>query len=85
MWVMVTLCCSSVRVGDWYHCLVLGGEGSINDVLYAEPPSIETKTHCESLDGGVFPKKATDVPVRKALQCFVLRYKNSTHTLKDKT
>ena len=65
MCVTVILCSTSGRVGDWYHCLVLGGDGSMYDVLYTVPPSIETKAHCGLSGGGVLPKKAADTPVHE--------------------
>jgi hypothetical protein len=34
----------------------------MNDELYAVPPSIEYIDHWESCAGGVFPKKAMEVP-----------------------
>jgi len=64
---ILTVCFASERVGVWNHCLELGGEGSMNDVLYSLPPSIETNTHCEFCGDGVFPKNATDVPVNYSL------------------
>ena len=82
MCVMLIVCCASGRVGDWYHCLVVGGEGSIDEVLYAWPPSIETKTHCEFVGGGVFPKNATDVPVQYVLAKVRSKCKDEAPTLK---
>jgi len=63
MCVMVMLCFASGRVGDWYHCLELCGEGSMYEELYGTPPSIENKAHWDSSAGGEFPRKAIDVPV----------------------
>ena len=65
---ILMVCVVSGSVGDLNHCLELGGAGSIYDELYGVPPSIETNAHCDAFASGVFPKKATDVPVRE-VQC----------------
>lgn len=60
---MAMLCVPSSNVGDWYHCLYIGGFGSAYVVLYGALPSIETENVWEAPElGGVFPKNATDVP-----------------------
>jgi hypothetical protein len=62
---ILIVCVVSGRTGDLSHCLELGGAGSMYDELYGVPPSIETNAHCEEFAFGVFPKKATDVPIQK--------------------
>lgn len=60
---MAMLCVPSSNVGDWYHCLYIGGFGSAYVVLYGLFPSIETENVWDAPElGGVFPKNATDVP-----------------------